>query len=89
MKLVLDTNVVVSGIFFGGVPGRVLAAWSVGAVDLVLSPDILEEYRRVGADLAIRHRERSFGNRSSRVGAFAAAGSTAIVIESLCTSMPR
>ena len=58
MKLVLDTNVVVSGIFFGGVHGRVLAAWSVGAVDLVLSPDILEEYRRVGADLAIRHRER-------------------------------
>ena len=54
MKLVLDTNVVVSGIFFGGVPGRVLAAWSVGAVDVVLSPDILEEYRRVGADILAR-----------------------------------
>lgn len=24
MKVVLDTNVVVSGIFFGGVPGRIL-----------------------------------------------------------------
>lgn len=36
-----------------------MAAWSAGAVDLVLSPDILEEYRRVGADLAIRHPERA------------------------------
>lgn len=59
MKVVLDTNVVVSGIFFGGVPGRVLAAWSRGEVDLVLSPAILDEYRRVGADLAIRHAERA------------------------------
>ena len=59
MKLVLDTNVLVSGIFFGGVPGRVLAAWSVGTVDVVLSPDILEEYRRVGAELAIRHPARA------------------------------
>lgn len=58
MKLVLDTNVLVSGIFFGGVPGRVLTAWSVGEVDLVLSPAIVDEYRRVGAALAIRHAER-------------------------------
>lgn len=59
MKVVLDTNVLVSGIFFGGVPGRVLAAWSRGEVDLVLSPANLDECRRVGADLAIRHVERA------------------------------
>jgi putative PIN family toxin of toxin-antitoxin system len=59
VRLVLDTNVLVSGIFFGGIPGRILAAWSVGEIDLVLSPDILEEYRRVGADLALRHAERA------------------------------
>lgn len=59
MKVVLDTNVLVSGIFFGGVPGRVLTAWSIGQVQLVLSPAILEEYRRVGAALASRHPARA------------------------------
>lgn len=51
MKVVLDTNVVVSAVFFGGVPGRVLSAWSAGTFALVLSPAILEEYRRVGYEL--------------------------------------
>ena len=55
MKVVLDTNVVVSGVFFGGTPGRVLAAWSAGKFSLVLSPAILDEYRRVGHDLGQRH----------------------------------
>lgn len=48
MKVVVDTNVVVSGVFFGGMPSRVLEAWRDGRVDLVVSPDILEECRRVG-----------------------------------------
>lgn len=51
MKVVLDTNVLISGVFFGGVPGRILAAWTTGAFGLVLSPAILEEYRRVGHEL--------------------------------------
>ncbi len=55
MKIVLDTNVLVSGVFFGGVPGRILTAWAAGKVALVLSPDILDEYRRVGMALAARH----------------------------------
>lgn len=59
MRIVLDTNVLMSGVFFGGIPGRILAAWADGALELILSPDILEEYRRVGAELSIRHPERS------------------------------
>jgi len=58
VKVVLDTNVLMSGIFFGGVPGRILAAWAGGALELVLSPDILEEYRRVGTELSARYPER-------------------------------
>ena len=34
MRVVLDTNVLVSGIFFGGVPGRILSAWAEGAPPL-------------------------------------------------------
>ena len=30
MRIVVDTNVLMSGIFFGGVPGRILAAWREG-----------------------------------------------------------
>ena len=52
MKVVLDTNVLVSGLLFGGVPGRILTAWSTGAIRLVISPPILEEYRRVGLALS-------------------------------------
>ena len=52
MKVVLDTNVLVSGLLFGGVPGRILTAWTSGALCLVISPPILEEYRRVGLELS-------------------------------------
>jgi len=54
MKVVVDTNVLISGVFFGGMPSRVLEAWRDGKIDLVVSPDIVEEYRRVGEELAAR-----------------------------------
>lgn len=55
MRVILDTNVLMSGIFFGGVPGRIINAWSARRLTLVLSPAILEEYRRVGVALGSRH----------------------------------
>ena len=55
MKVVLDTNVLISGIFFGGPPGHLLAAWQAGQFELVLSPDILDEYLRVAESLAEHH----------------------------------
>jgi len=54
MRVVVDTNVVVSGVFFGGMPSRVLEAWRDGKFDLVVSPEISDEYRRVGEKLAAR-----------------------------------
>ncbi len=58
MRVFLDSNVVLPGIFFGGVPGRILSAWSDGRFQLVLSPEILDEYRRAGNALARRSAER-------------------------------
>ena len=52
MKAVLDTNVFVSGVFFRGPPHAILDAWRRGQVQVVLSAEIIEEYRRVGALLA-------------------------------------
>ncbi len=52
MRVIIDTNVFVSGVFFRGLPGRILEAWADGVISLVVSPEILDEYRRVGGVLA-------------------------------------
>ena len=52
MKVILDTNVFVSGVFFSGPPYRILEAWRDGKIQLVMSQEILDEYRRVGESLA-------------------------------------
>jgi putative PIN family toxin of toxin-antitoxin system len=48
----VDTNVFISGIFFTGPPYEILNAWRRGRVQLVLSSDILSEYRETGSELA-------------------------------------
>jgi len=57
VKVILDTNVFISGIFFSGPPYRILEAWRDDKIQLVVSPEILEEYRRVGEILAEDHPE--------------------------------
>ncbi len=52
MRIVIDTNVFVSGVFFTGPPYLILDAWRHGMVRVVVSPDILDEYRRVGVELS-------------------------------------
>jgi predicted nucleic acid-binding protein len=52
VKAILDTNVVISGIFFGGVPRAVLEAWAEGRFELCLSPSIFDEYVRTCDRLA-------------------------------------
>jgi len=51
LRVVIDTNVVISGVFFSGVPYMILEAWRDGQIDIVTSPEILEEYRMVGETL--------------------------------------
>ena len=52
MRVILDTNVFVSGVFFSGPPYRILEAWRGGKLQLVASQEILEEYQLVGETLA-------------------------------------
>ncbi len=47
MRIVVDTNVFVSGIFWGGTPQNVLLLWRDGLVDLVVSGAIVEELKDV------------------------------------------
>lgn len=51
MRVVLDTNVIMSAIFFGGIPGKILDAQKSRKLILALSPEILSEYRNVAQRL--------------------------------------
>ncbi len=44
MHVVVDTNVLVSGIFWAGTPGDILDAWTADAFTLLVTKPILEEY---------------------------------------------
>ena len=61
MRLVLDTNVLVSAIVFGGPPRAVLQAVVTGAHRLVLSPAILDELRRVLTGSKFRYTSAAAG----------------------------
>jgi len=47
VRVVLDTNIFVSGIFWGGVPNQILESWVSEKFELLLSEEILKEYERV------------------------------------------
>jgi putative PIN family toxin of toxin-antitoxin system len=50
VRLVVDTNVLISGAFFPGPSSRILDACLHGRCQLVLSPPIFDEYVRVGEE---------------------------------------
>ncbi len=48
LRVVLDTNVLVSGLIYPtGAPGRILAVWNQGRIQVILSRYILDELVRV------------------------------------------
>lgn len=55
LKVVMDTNVFVSAVFFSGPPYQILRAWQTGKFELIVSTEILDEYRRIGEILAEEH----------------------------------
>lgn len=56
LRVILDTNVLLSGIAYpASVPGRIMAAWRHGSVEVLLSDYILDELWRVLPRLAHRH----------------------------------
>jgi len=48
MRVVLDTNVLMSGIFFARPPATILAAWAEGELELLASVDILRSIAASG-----------------------------------------
>ncbi|MBN2264986.1 MAG: putative toxin-antitoxin system toxin component, PIN family [Candidatus Aminicenantes bacterium] len=47
LRVVLDTNALVSALLFGGEPGRLVSLWESGRIVPLVSRDVLLEYLRV------------------------------------------
>jgi putative PIN family toxin of toxin-antitoxin system len=60
VKVVLDTNVLISGIFFGGLPRAVLDAWAEERFELLVSPLIFDEYVRTCDRLSAAHSDLEY-----------------------------
>ena len=60
MRIVVDTNVLISGTFYSGPPLQILQACMEGKFQLALSPQILIEYRRVGQEFSQRRSNPDF-----------------------------
>jgi len=50
--VVLDTNVLISGIFFSGPPSKILTHWRKGNFTAVISEPIILEYTRVAEEIS-------------------------------------
>ena len=55
MRIVIDTNVLASGVFFGGAPRLVLEAISSRTIDAFATSEILEEYPKTIDRLMVKY----------------------------------
>ena len=55
MRIVLDTNVVASAIFWRGAPFKCLSAWAEARYEAVVSPALLAEYHEIIGELRLEY----------------------------------
>ena len=54
MKIVLDTNVLISGVFFGGFPRKILSSIVSGEITACATTEIINEYEETVQEMVIR-----------------------------------
>ena len=54
MRIVVDTNVLISGVFFGGFPRKLLSAVVEGKITSCASTEIVNEYQEVVEEMICR-----------------------------------
>jgi len=47
IRMVVDTNVIISGLLFGGIPGKIIEATKQNDTQLLISSDIVNEFIKV------------------------------------------
>ena len=71
MQVILDTNILVSGIFWGGIPYKIIELWANNKLDIVISEEILEEYisviYRISRDKELTNHWKNFILKSSHI----------------------
>lgn len=66
-RIVLDTNVLVSGLCFGGTPARILSAALAGKVKLFTTADLIDELKRV-LQTKFPHRQEAIADTVEELG---------------------
>lgn len=56
MDTVIDTNVVMSGIAWGGAPGMIIRAWSDELIKVIVTKEIVAEYQRIASVLSKKYK---------------------------------
>ena len=62
MKIVVDTNVLISGVFFGGFPRRILSAAVDGRLTICATTEIVDEYVEIVQEMIDRKQGRLHPN---------------------------
>ena len=63
MRIVVDTNVVISGIFFGGNPRKIIESIVDDAIDSFATTEIIDEYMEI-IESMIKRKRGSFDQRA-------------------------
>lgn len=58
MKIVIDTNVLISGVFFGGFPGKILSAVVNREITACATAEIIDEYEEIIQEMIDRKQGR-------------------------------
>ena len=84
MRIILDTNVFVSGVFFSGPPYQILKAWKDQKLQIVISLEILDEYYRIGEELSVQFPETDLNPAIELVATKSELIEAAILDEAVC-----
>jgi len=84
VKIVINTNVFVSGVFFSGPPFQILRAWKDQELQIVVSLEILDEYYRVGEELSSQFPETDLNPAFELVATKAELIEPAILDDAIC-----
>ena len=63
MRIVFDTNILISGVFFRGKERDLLELWFSGKFDVICTEEIFEEY----SEVLTRFTEKSGGNKHQKI----------------------
>lgn len=59
MRIVIDTNVLISGIIFGGKPSKIIELLFGKKISVFASPEMVDEYKRIYGELGERYAKRT------------------------------